>query len=338
MCACASSHQLTCALLLSRGADLCAVNDRGMNVLHIAAFLGSISVLDELLNRNFDDQILVKALNQGDNRNQAPLFHACLEGHLNIALTLLHAGANAYHLDHENQTCLHAMLSSGMLFKRHIRLFYRLIELVDYRSYQDYLSRTLLDLAYLNQLNTIISLLTILNYKRNYSIISNNDSPAIAILSLRQWCIVNFKRSIIYHQTQKQLTQHELLETAFQQCFHIHLNRDFDLNELPYRKSLDDISISAKKTPKSSKKSRKTSNIFSLIPAENEPQSTQSSWSIFTNKFKPQRTSSSQQEPVSPSANSPPSSNESHPMKNLALTLLFSPRKLADPPRFPIIK
>jgi ankyrin repeat protein len=340
MCACASNHPLICALLLSHGADLCAINDRGMNVLHIAAFLGSLSIIHELVNSSLDDEIILKALNQGDNRNQTPLFYACLEGHLDIALALFHAGSNAYHLDNDNQTCLHAMLSSSIILKRHIRLFYRFIEFVDYRLNQDYLSRTLLDLAYLHQLNTIIYLLTILNYKRNYTIISNNeynDNYSTKIFSLRHLCIISFKRSIIYHQNQKQSTQHNLLENALQQCFHIKLNREINSTELLYRKSLDDISISNKKTSKSSKKSRKTSNIFSSIQTDIEQQ-TQSSWSIFTNKFKHQRTSNVQQEPIilsSSLSQSSVSTNEYHPMKNLALAILLSPTKLDDLLDFP---
>ncbi|CAF4511022.1 unnamed protein product, partial [Rotaria magnacalcarata] len=80
--------------------------------IHIAAFLGSLPILQELLNSSSNDEQISKALNQGDNRNQTPLFYACIEGHLDVALTLLRAGANAYHLDNNDQTCLHAMLSS----------------------------------------------------------------------------------------------------------------------------------------------------------------------------------------------------------------------------------
>jgi ankyrin repeat protein len=343
MCACASNHPFTCTLLLSHGADLCAINDRGMNVLHIAAFLGSLSIIHELLNSNIDDEIIFKALNQGDYRNQTPLFYACLEGHLDVALTFLHVGANVYHLDNDNQTCLHAMLSSSIILKRHIRLFYRFIEFVDYRLNQDYLNRTLLDLAYLNQLNTIIYLLTKLHYKRNYAIISNNechDNFSTQVLSLRHLCILQFKRSIIYHQNQKQSTQHELLEQALQKSFHINLNREIDSIELSHRKSSDDISISNKKTSKSTKKSRKTSTILSSIQndIEQQPQHTQSSWSIFTNKFKHQRTSNTQQEPIILSTSlpqSPISTNAPHRMKNLALAILLSPTKLDDLLDFP---
>ncbi|CAF1178944.1 unnamed protein product [Rotaria sordida] len=340
MCACASNHPSTCALLLSHGAYLCAMNNRGMTVLHIAAFLGSLPIIYELLNSSIDDEIILKLLNQGDYRNQTPLFYACMEGHVDIALTLIHAGANAYHLDNDNQTCLHAMLSSSIILKRHIRLFYRFIEYVNFRFHQDHLSRTLLDLAYINQLNTIIYLLKLLHYKHNYNIISNYElsynNLSRNILSLRHICILKFKRSIIYHQNQKQLTQHDLLEYALQQCFHINFHENINLNELFSRKSLDDISLINKKT----KKSRKTSNICLSIQnnIEQPIQYTQSNWSIFTNKFKYQRTLNLQHETIILSTSLPQSSLLSinnHPMKNLALIILKSSTKIDELLDFP---
>lgn len=346
MCACASNHPSTCAFLLSYGAYLCAVNDRGMNALHIAAFLGSSSLIHELIHCSVDDEVIVKALNQGDNRNQTPLFYACNEGHLDVALILLQAGANPYNLDNDNQTCLHAMLSSSIILKRHIRLFYRFIEFVDFRFYYDQLNRTLLDLAYLTRLKSIIYLLKLLNYKRNYMIISNDEffnNLSTKVLSLRQLSIIKFKRSIIYHQNKKQLTQHDLLENGLQQCFQISTHGNMELNEITYIKSLDDLpSITNKKTLKATKKSRKTSNIYSTIQNEMEQpvQQTQSGWSILTNKFKSQRTSSSpqQQESIILSASLPQSSilsNDDHPMKHLALILLRSPNKLDNLLDFP---
>ncbi|CAF1082015.1 unnamed protein product [Rotaria magnacalcarata] len=337
MCACASNHPSTCALLLLHGANICSTNDQGMTAVHIAAFIGSLPIIYELLNSSIDDELILKALNQGDNRNQTPLFYACNEGHLDIALSLLYAGANIYHLDNDNQTCLHAMLSSSIILKHHIRLFYRLIEFADFRYCQDYLSRTLLDLAHINQLQTIISILKLLNYKRNYTIISSNNHDEgflPKILSLRQICILSFKRSIIYNRNKKQLPQHDLLENALQQCFQISSNENMGSNELLYRKSLDDISISSsKKNFKSSKKSRKSTNDL-----EQQAQHMQSSWSIFTNKFKHQRSTNSQQGPLILSTSLPPSpslTNHDHPMKNLALTILKSSTKLDDLLDFP---
>lgn len=342
MCASASNHPYTCGLLLSHGAYLGALNDRGMTALHIAAFLGSLPVIYELLNSSIDDENTVKVVNQGDHRNQTALFYACNEGHLDVALYLLYAGANPYHLDNDNQTCLHSMLSSSIILKRHIRLFYRFIEYVDFRCYQDHLSRTLLDLAYMNQLNTIIYLLKLLDYKRNYTIVSNNDSvdnSSPKILSLRQICIISFKRSIKYQRNTRQLTQHELLENALQQCFQINPCEYVGSNDVFDRKSLEDFSsINNKKNSKSNKKSRKTSNSTMQSDIDQHVQHTQSSWSIFTNKFKYQRSISTQQElPVLSTSlpQSPLLTNNDHPMKNLALMILKSPTKIDDLLDFP---
>jgi ankyrin repeat protein len=366
MCACASNHPVTCALLLSHNADLCAMNDRGMTVFHLAAFLGSLNVLQELLTSSSNDEIL-KAINQGDHLNQTPLFYACIEGHLDIALTLLRAGANVYHLDNEDQTCLHAMLSSSIILKRHIRLFYSFIQFVDYRSNQDYLGRTLLDLAYLNQSNTIISLLILLNYKTNSEIVFNSEQiEKLAylndkhVLSLRHTCILYFKRSINYQRNQRQPTQHDLLENALQQTFQITSDRD-SINikenqtiESSIGKSLDDISLLQQpnkyqknvKTIKShDKKLRKTASIFSTATSSTNKwssqidlQHTQSTWSALANKFKGQRlppvTTSIQQTPLDQQTNLEQISTI-NPMKNLALDLLTSSSKLDNLLDFP---
>ena len=345
MCACANNHPSTCALLLCHGASLCPINDRGMNILHVAAFLGSLPIIHELLlHTSLEYDLIIKILNQGDNLNQTPLFYACMEGHLEVALIFLHAGANPYYLDNNNQTCLHAMLSSSIILKRHIRLFYRFIQFVDFRFHQDILNRTLLDLAYLNKIQTIIYLLTLLNYQCNYHIISYDKSihnSLKPILSLRHLCILYFKRSIIYHRNKIQSAQHTLLCNALRQCFQIHPNIDNECNDTFYRKGFDDISITNKKALKS-KKSRKTLNSSSSIQnnIEQHVQQTQSNWSILPNRFKIHRTLSSQQELNTLLINSPQSSsslltNHDHPLKNLALQMLRSSSKLNDLLDFP---
>ena len=359
MCACASSHPAIFALLLSHNADLCAVNDRGQTALHIAAFLGSLSILQELLTSSSNDEIILKAVNQSDNQNQTPLFYACIEGHLDVALNLFRIGANAYHLDNDNQTCLHAMLSSSVILKRHIRLFYYFIQFVDYRLNRDYLDRTLLDLAYVNQLNTIINLLKLLNYKTNSDIVSNdeNDTNRIydaneQVLSLRHICILYFKRSIIYHRNRPQATQRDLLENALQQTFQIVFNSDStNIKESKKKeyfvgKSLDDISLLQQSTKyqkhiksakNQDKKMRKTSGIFSTTSSTNkwasqvDLQHSHSTWSVLTQKLKGQRlppaTTHIQQTPICEETNPLQLSSE-HPMKNFALEILTSPKKL----------
>ena len=365
MCACVSNHPVTCAFLLSHHADLCAVNDRGMTVFHLAAFVGSLSVLQELLSSSSNESMVIKAINQGDHRNQTVLFHACIEGHLDIALTLLRAGADVYHLDNDDQTCLHAMLSSSIILKRHIRLFYSLIQFVDYRFNQDYLGRTLLDLAYANQLKTIIHLLLMLNYKTNSDIVFNSEQIENSIyqrpsqvLSLRQICVLCFKRSIVYQRNRPQLTQRELLENALQQTFQLTFHRDSSTGkenqtiEKPIGKSLDDFSLlhrgqqqsnkyhkNVKSIKNQDKKMRKTANIFSTTTttitgtsstsskwsSQTDLQHPQSTWSTFTNKLKGQRLPI-----VTTNTPSPPSTQSAtiHPMKHLAFDLLISPVKI----------
>lgn len=359
MCACVSNHPVTCAFLLSHNADLCAVNDRGMTVFHLAAYVGSLSVLQELLTSSPNEGILVKAINQGDQRNQTPLFHACLEGHLDIALTLIRAGVDIYHLDNDDQTCLHAMLSSSVILKRHIRLFYSLIQFVDYRFNQDYLGRTLLDLAYSNQLKTIIHLLLGLNYKTNSDIVFNGEqieNPTYhhtpQVLSLRQICVLTFKRSIVYQRNRPQPTQRELFENALQQTFQIISQRKIStitenqLIEKPIRQSFDDFSLlhqhqsnkyqkNLKSTKNQDKKMRKTANIFpttTTTSSTNNKWSSQidlqhshSTWSTLTNKFKSQRLPTTTVNTLSlPSIKS----TTMHPMKLLAYDLLTSPVKI----------
>lgn len=363
MCACVSNHPVTCAFLLSHHADLCAVNDRGMTVFHLAAFVGSLSILQELFSSSSNENQLVKVINQGDHRNQTALFHACIEGHLDIALTLLRAGADVYHLDNDDQTCLHAMLSSSIILKRHIRLFYSLIQFVDYHFNQDHLGRTLLDLAYANQLKTIIHLLLLLNYKTNSNIVFNSEQienstyqRSSQVLSLRQITVLYFKRSIVYQRTRPQLTQRELFENALQQTFQLTFHRDVSTGkeshtvEKSIGKSLDDFSLlhqgqqqankyhkNLKSMKNQDKKMRKTANIFSTTTttatssnnskwsSQTDLQHSHSTWSTFTNKFKGQR-------PPIVTTNLPSSplsqSTTIHPMKHLAFDLLISPVKI----------
>jgi hypothetical protein len=246
MCACASNHVDICVLLLAHHARLYATNDRGMTAVHIATFLGSLEVLRVLVNRTIDAELLVRVINQGDERNQTALFYACIEGHLDLALYLLHAGANAYHIDHDHQTCLHAMLSSSIILKRHIVLFYRLIQFVDYRFYQDRLERTLLDLAHVNRYRTISSLLRYLHYRRHTSLDEHSNATSDVrsfdrVLSLRECSILKFKRSLVYHRYRRQPRQIDLLKQALQDML-----ESFEIVPVHSTQSFDDLSLSNK--------------------------------------------------------------------------------------------
>jgi len=349
MCACATHHPSVCSFLLSHQADIHAQNNEGMNIFHLISFLGSTNILQELVNSShISEQHLRQAINQTDEKYRTAIFYACIEGHLEIALILLRSGANLYHVDNDDQTCLHAMLSSSIILKRHIRLFYHLIQYVDFRSHQDYLGRTLLDLAYSNALNTIIDLLILLNYRTNSNIVFNIEyvRPKRTVLSLRQISIIKFKGSIVYHRHQQQLTQQELLINALKQTFRLDQPQQ-QIEPSSLGKSFDDISIlqhqptkyqKNTKTMKShEKKIRKTASIFASSTtnkwsSQNDLQQTQSTWSTLANKFKGQRlppvTTSTQQIPID-------SIHRSNPMKDLALDFLTSPMKIENLIDFP---
>ena len=327
-----------------------------MTAVHITAFLGSLAVLHELLTSSLNDEILLKALNQADQRHQTPLFYACAEGHLDLALALLRAGANAYHIDRDNQTCLHAMLSSSVILRRHIRLFYRFIQFVDFRSQRDQLGRSLLDLACENRWTTMIDLLTLLKYERTSD--AAIPSTRSQLLSLRQLCLLKFKRSLIYHRHQRQAAQRDLLESALQQTFQIEPSSTQTVvrpptndhaaleppavDEAPLAHPSNKYLKNVKSIKHPEKKLRKTSSIFSSSTStaasssssnkwssQNDLQHTPSNWSVFTNKFKGQRlppiAANSQHEPLP----------ASHPMRALTSTLLAAPGKLDDLLDFP---
>ena len=340
MCACASNQASTCALLLSHHADITTRNDRGMTVFHLVAFLGSSIVLRELLSSaSIDDEQLIQLLNQGDQYNQTPLFYACIEGHTDIVLTLIHAGANPYHLDDDHQTCLHAMLNSSIILKRHIYLFYRLIQLVDFRFYEDRLKRTLLDMTVINRYQTLTTLLNILKYKKNSN--ENQSDLEVGVLTLRQISILKFKRSIIYRHC-RQENQEEILRRAFEQTFNIH--ERFPLEEHSttiqplHEKISDDLSIlqqtnkyqkNAKTVKHLDKKLRKTASIFPMLTSAITAVSSEK-WSsqIDLPRSPTHRSNSQRSLPSSPR-------RVRHPMENLVRIILRNEQKLFDFIDFP---
>ena len=379
MCACASNHPSTCALLLSNHADLSAKNDRGMTVVHIAAFLGSVPVLHELLSSSSaTDESIIHVLNQGDQRNQTPLFYACVEGHLDFTLTLLRAGANAYHLDADHQTCLHAVLTSSIILKRHIYLFYQLIQFVDFRFQEDALGRTLLDLAYVNRYQTIIHLLNLLQYQKNPTLALESRASSRLMkkemLSLRQTCVLNFKRSIIYQLDQRQPTQRELLRSALQEIFQLGRfppPETSDSNSIvsPQNKSFDDLSLlqqqqqqhqqsqspkyqkNVKATKNPEKKLRKTTSAFpsltsavstgtSSASAETSSsqidlQQTSANRSMFGTLFKGQRLLSPTIYTSPSASDKQPSPPPVNPLSPWARSLVMHPAKLEKLLDFP---
>jgi hypothetical protein len=269
MCACASNSSSTCTLLLAHGANISMTNDRNQNVFHFAAFLGSVSIVNELIRTSTNNEILVQALNQVDDRQQTPLFCACIEGHLEIVVIYLNAGADPYRIDRQQQTCLHAMLSSSVIFGRHIRLVYSLLDMIDYRVYRDCFGRTLLDLAEFSQLSSIRHLLIYLRYPRSYEIESNNrrqtfDEIPRSVLSLRQVTVLTFKRSIIAISSRShRSTMRDLLDKAIQQCFQLSTYDGDTISDcMPLN---DSLSVDGSQLPSSC--SSETSQSKAIVPS-----------------------------------------------------------------------
>ncbi|CAF0841588.1 unnamed protein product [Didymodactylos carnosus] len=291
-----------------------------------------------------------------DKNNQTALFYAVTEGHTSIAIHLLDLGANPYHFDIDNQTCLHNMLSSTIILKRHLQLFFKLIQYVDYRSLKDRLGRTLLDLAYINEYQSLIYLLTLLGYTRNDEIVFNtdhtNDQTSLnsqtlksTMFSLKQLCILKWKKSIVHDNTNDHIqTPYDLLIKSFHQCFNINsispVEKSIDTIEhqqslVTHYSSLSGTSLSDSinnitSTSKSSTNKRNmisntkksalsTNETRSISQTDIQPQ--QSSNSTFTNRFKQNNNKKSivEQEITE---------SHQHDMKNLVLNILSSVSKL----------
>jgi len=81
-------------------------DSRGMTPLHLASKKGHEDVAVNLLHRGAD-------LHLADKMGWTPLFWACMEGHVNIAQMLIKRGADPSGLDNGKATCLHYAAMEG---------------------------------------------------------------------------------------------------------------------------------------------------------------------------------------------------------------------------------
>jgi ankyrin repeat protein len=93
-------------MLQQHGANLAAVDDSGLNCLHMAANQGHGAVVDWLL-------VAGLGVDTYSNNHTTPLMYACGGGHLNIAKTLLQRGANLAAVEDVGNSCLHMAADSG---------------------------------------------------------------------------------------------------------------------------------------------------------------------------------------------------------------------------------
>jgi ankyrin repeat protein len=95
------------AWLIDKGAMLTALTHAQQNVLHIAAISRQSNTMGLLLETLTNSQREV-LLNRQDSEGRAPLFYACLLGHLKTVSLLLEAGADIHISDNNGETPLHA--------------------------------------------------------------------------------------------------------------------------------------------------------------------------------------------------------------------------------------
>lgn len=90
-----------CRLLISKGADIAAQNNRQRTPLHLAVQSGSLETVQCLL-----DPMLFNTLEITDADQNTPLHLACMQNCLNLLNFLLDKGADVTALNKDNMTCL----------------------------------------------------------------------------------------------------------------------------------------------------------------------------------------------------------------------------------------
>ena len=106
--ACKQGHTRTCRLLLSKGADVKAVNRSNQTPLHAAA--SSNRDCSQLCSILLKHKSNIDAVDEDGNQ---PLHLACKKGHTRICMLLLSNGADVNSVNRSNQTALHAAASSN---------------------------------------------------------------------------------------------------------------------------------------------------------------------------------------------------------------------------------
>jgi len=109
--ACASGNATIFDILLNRGCDVNAKDSQHETALHKASASGFVAGVKTLLELSSD----VDAVGWRQNKGRTPLHRACQEGHAEVALILLKAGADIHKEDDYKQASLHWAAFSGEL-------------------------------------------------------------------------------------------------------------------------------------------------------------------------------------------------------------------------------
>eukprot|EP00039_Didymoeca_costata_P029178 m.23543 g.23543 ORF g.23543 m.23543 type:complete len:1019 (+) comp7513_c0_seq1:364-3420(+) len=101
-----NSQEIATMLIDKQVSPLSSRDETGSTVLHVAAFVGNLSICERLLQANAQ----VNAL---DLQDQTPLFYACEQGHLEVVDKLMEYGAEVHTVDKEGRNPLHFATLGG---------------------------------------------------------------------------------------------------------------------------------------------------------------------------------------------------------------------------------
>lgn len=100
------------------GGPVCEVRVGPTNPLHVAADVGSVEVIEDLLNEGSID------IDQGNREGKTPLILAAARGHERATLILLQHDANVHALSDVHATALHTACVSGSIEIVHLLILF----------------------------------------------------------------------------------------------------------------------------------------------------------------------------------------------------------------------
>lgn len=94
-------------VLIEQGSDPLVVDETGSTPLHVASFVGDVSIIKKLLSGT------TAGIDQEDSSGQTPLFFACEQGWTDAVKYLISRGADPKHIEGEGRTTLHFATLGG---------------------------------------------------------------------------------------------------------------------------------------------------------------------------------------------------------------------------------
>ncbi|KAI4679461.1 hypothetical protein J4E81_010407 [Alternaria sp. BMP 2799] len=167
--------------LVTRCADVCAVNKKGQGALQIAAACGQVKVLRFLLDLDLADEEPLN-INAVDDASYTPLIAAIVEGHKDAAVSLLGKGASVRpRTTDKGRFALHYAAQASM--KRVVDVMLKFL-CKDIINIEDHGGYTPLALACMADTPTVV--LTLLSYGADPNVICGNTGDRPLHIALRR--------------------------------------------------------------------------------------------------------------------------------------------------------